>query len=201
MTTELDRTIFLALFGGEQPGLALHLMVALTVIGRGYILWAIAALALVPARWMRPFPRFTPRAQRIAREMLMVLITVTILVYVGKAIVQRPRPYLELHLIPLGGHAPRDFSFPSGHAAGAFGFASFLCARLRPRASVATALLLFAFGIGLSRIYLGAHFPTDVLAGALLGSTAGGIAGHRLRAREATELERAQLAKPPLGEA
>lgn len=196
--TALDRSLFLSLFGGEQPGFALYFMVALTVIGRGYVLWILASLAFLPTSASRYLPvnLFNPRVQRIAREMLVVLVGVALLVYLGKAIVQRPRPYVAFNLVPLGGPPPRDFSFPSGHAAGAFGFALFLCARLPLRSSTRFGLLVVAIGIGISRIYLGAHFPTDVLAGGLLGSAAGWLAGARLR-----RFELAQLANPPRGEA
>ena len=66
---------------------------------------------------------------------------------------------------------PTDFSFPSGHALGSLCFYSALAIILSARASHTiriviwtTATLLIA-GIGLSRIYLGVHYPSDVLAG------------------------------------
>lgn len=178
---ELDRAIFLALFGGDHPGIALYAMIALTVVGRGYILWAIAALALLP-RSLAPswFRALTQSRQRIAREMLLVLVVVAVTVYLGKALVQRPRPYVQLGLVPLGG-APHDFSFPSGHASGAFAFACFLCARVPLRTSQRLSLLALALGISLSRIYLGAHFPSDVLAGSLLGGAMGWLTGRYFR--------------------
>lgn len=80
----------------------------------------------------------------------------------------RPRPQ------PFFGDAPHSFSFPSGHALCSFVFyavlAGLLAARLRSVALrialwIAAALLIAA--IGFSRIYLGVHYPSDVIAGYL----------------------------------
>lgn len=64
---------------------------------------------------------------------------------------------------------PDAFSFPSGHTAVAFGIA----VALAGHGSLGWVLFPLALGIGLSRIYLGAHYPLDVAAGALVGSAAG----------------------------
>ena len=84
-----------------------------------------------------------------------------------KLIVRRPRPELE-GLPPLGG-APTSLSFPSAHAT-----ASFACATAMTRID-STAAVLFALAvlIALGRPYLGMHYHTDVLAGALLGVALG----------------------------
>jgi undecaprenyl-diphosphatase len=68
---------------------------------------------------------------------------------------------------------PDAFSFPSGHTAAAFGVAVALAGAPLHAGPVALSL---ATGIALSRIYLGAHYPLDVAAGALVGTTAGLVA-------------------------
>jgi len=70
-------------------------------------------------------------------------------------------------LIGYGCDAEFDPSFPSGHASRAFALAAFVGLRFRWRAGSAASA--FAILVGLSRIYLGVHWPSDVLAGALLG--------------------------------
>jgi undecaprenyl-diphosphatase len=83
--------------------------------------------------------------------------------YGNKLLVKRPRPVLE-GLPPLGG-APSSLSFPSAHA-----LSSFAVATAMVRVDPATAgALVVALAISLGRPYLGMHYPSDVLAGALLG--------------------------------
>jgi len=83
--------------------------------------------------------------------------------YIVKVIFRRSRPVLE-GLPPLGG-APSSLSFPSGHATSSFACATAMT-RIAPEAAI---LFLLAAAIGASRPYLGMHYPSDVLAGALLG--------------------------------
>jgi undecaprenyl-diphosphatase len=85
----------------------------------------------------------------------------------------RPRPSRAIPgFFPLAEN-PDAFSFPSGHTAAAFAVAVAFAAE--PYAAGPLALLL-ACGIALSRVYLGAHYPLDVLAGVALGSGAGMLA-------------------------
>jgi len=86
-----------------------------------------------------------------------------VLNYGIKLLVKRPRPVLE-GLPPLGG-APSSLSFPSAHALSSFAVAT---AMLRVDPATAGALVA-ALAISLCRPYLGMHYPSDVLAGALLG--------------------------------
>ena len=80
-----------------------------------------------------------------------------------KLLVRRPRPVLE-GLPPLGG-APSSLSFPSAHA-----LSSFAVATAMVRVDPATAgALVVALALSLGRPYLGMHYPSDVLAGAVLG--------------------------------
>ncbi len=87
--------------------------------------------------------------------------------YVVKLVVRRPRPVLE-GLPPLGG-APSSLSFPSAHATSSFAVATAM-ARVEPLGALAFVL---AFALAIGRPYLGMHYPSDVLAGALLGVALG----------------------------
>jgi undecaprenyl-diphosphatase len=80
-----------------------------------------------------------------------------------KAMVDRPRPAVDHPLI----REPATTSFPSGHAATSFACAATL-AMFVPRHAVPI-LYVLAAAISYSRVYVGVHYPLDVLAGALLG--------------------------------
>ena len=92
----------------------------------------------------------------------------------GKALVRRHRPFE--HQI---GPSERTHSFPSGHSATAFAGATML-AYFAPRARVP--LYVLAVLIAYSRLYNGVHYPTDVLAGLLLGVGVLWVANRTIRA-------------------
>ncbi len=85
-----------------------------------------------------------------------------------KLMVKRPRPTLE-GLPPLGG-APSSLSFPSAHATASFAAATAM-SRFAPE--LKPALFGAATTMAVTRPYLGMHYPSDVVAGALLGSVLG----------------------------
>ncbi|HVT14818.1 MAG TPA: phosphatase PAP2 family protein [Thermoanaerobaculia bacterium] len=82
----------------------------------------------------------------------------------------RPRPSTGIGGFSVLADIPDAFSFPSGHTAAAFGVAVALAGE---GSGLALLTLTLAFGIALSRIYLGAHYPLDVAAGVLVGAGAG----------------------------
>lgn len=90
-----------------------------------------------------------------------------------KGIFSRGRPFDTYpQIIPLI-NKPHDFSFPSGHTSMAFTIASILYRLLDKR--IGGVALVIAFLIGFSRLYLGVHFFSDVLAGIFVGLVLGKI--------------------------
>ncbi len=126
------------------------------------VLLAVALLVILDYRW----------------EALAAFIAAVLSILVNTAVkdlVARPRP--TANLIMVFGHTLKSYSFPSGHVmffVGFFGFLWFLSYTLL-KPSPPRNILLGLFGIlillvGPSRIYLGAHWSSDVLGGYLLGS-------------------------------
>lgn len=108
-----------------------------------------------------------PRGKRASERGLMA-IAVTSAVVNGpvKLVFRRARPSSRTPLVPL----PRTTSFPSGHAASAFAF-TFAVSRELPLAAVI--LVPLAVTVSYSRVYVGVHYPSDVLLGAALGAGIG----------------------------
>ena len=93
-----------------------------------------------------------------------------------KPLLSRARPWVVMPDFEVLVKSSDPNSFPSGHTCAAFAFALALCLSAPKRwmkiAAVAAAVLM-----GLSRLYVGVHFPSDVLAGAVIGSLCGLLAG------------------------
>lgn len=87
-----------------------------------------------------------------------------------KHLFRRERPCLHQSFPKALARIPDPWSFPSGHTTSAFAVAVFCLVAGAPAAPL---FALLASGIAASRIYLGVHFPSDVLAGACLGAMVG----------------------------
>ncbi len=184
----LDVRVFRWMHETFSDGGWLALMCMLTVIGSGW--GALMVLPLLAA----------PQTRRFATSLTATLAASAIVVFALKAIVQRRRPYLVVPGVhALVFEAPTDFSFPSGHAAGSFTFATFVAVVLvrhalrapkkrKRRIALSVVALVAALGVAMSRCALGVHFPGDILAGAALGVAAGWL-GARWHLRRVATLE------------
>lgn len=83
-----------------------------------------------------------------------------------KSLLSRERPYNILQNLNTFGITLKDYSFPSGHTSASFSIAMTIALNV-PKLSIL--VFTVALLIGISRIYLGVHYPTDVLAGMILG--------------------------------
>ena len=124
--------------------------------------WAVAGLALLAT--MRPAG--VHMALRLGAGCLFAALGAQI----PKRCLNRARPTSAIQGFEALAENPDAFSFPSGHTAAAFGVAVALAGE--PCCAGPLSLML-ATGIALSRVYLGAHYPLDVIAGGVLGTGAG----------------------------
>lgn len=111
---------------------------------------------------------FAPALMAIADRAALALIVTSVLVVIVKRMVKRKRPALDIQAsVP-----PDRFSFPSGHTAAAFSVAIAMFGVL-PLA--VPGLLVLASIVAYGRMYLGVHYPLDVLCGAVIGLVTGSV--------------------------
>ena len=161
----------LALDGGVLLWIQEHLRTPLlngivsfyTTLGNAGVLFLTAALLMICFRKTR-------RAGVFALVAIAVGFVCTNLVL--KNLIARPRPWLNVAGLTYLVTENDPNSFPSGHTCAAFAFAVGVW-RAAPRRWMGWTALALAVLMGLSRLYVGVHYPSDVLAGAVVGSLAG----------------------------
>jgi undecaprenyl-diphosphatase len=107
--------------------------------------------------WRRPQPFLLVTATAITMSVLNTLVKYAVQRDRPPAIILDPKPLMEV---------PTTSSFPSGHTSTSFACA-YVISRLAPRLTVPVFVL--AALIGFSRVYVGVHYPLDVVAGAIFG--------------------------------
>lgn len=114
--------------------------------------------------------------QRLAIEIVIGTLTLWLLVELVKALSDRDRPFLTLDQARVIGWRERGDSFPSGHTTQVFFLTALLIHYFQLGILAAAALYAIAALVGFTRIYVGAHYPRDVIAGMVLGSVWGLLA-------------------------
>jgi undecaprenyl-diphosphatase len=145
----------------HRPRLLVLAMRGLTRLGDTSS-YALAALLLCASG---------PQGRHTAAALGAVGLLASLLAQLLKRLWRRPRPAASIAGFSPLVEMPDRFSFPSGHTAVAVAVGSALCT-LGTGCPPSLALGLAA-AIGLSRVYLGAHYPLDVLVGAALGAGCG----------------------------
>lgn len=132
-------------------------MPALTALGNAGILWIVIAVVLLFIKSRRRCG--VTMAAGLIADLLIGLVLL-------KNLIGRARPCWINPSVPLLISSPTDYSFPSGHTLASFTAAVIL---LRHDRRLGIPALILAALIAFSRLYLYVHFPSDVLAGLLLG--------------------------------
>ncbi|MGN0136735.1 phosphatase PAP2 family protein [Anaerotignum sp.] len=157
---EMDGQFLLWLRGIFAHPLMDQIMIFISALGDGGFLWIALGVLFLLMGWKHKIWRkrgllllFSLAANALVCNLLL------------KPLVNRIRPYdllgYDILIPPVG-----DASFPSGHTSASFAAATALYAIDK---RWGTAAYVFAALMGFSRLYLGVHFPTDVLAGAAIG--------------------------------
>lgn len=155
---DLDQTIFLIVNQKIHTPFFDFFFTKITHLGDFYLLWLLASILLLI---------FGKKKERRVGFLCLFAIILNVLVtnFLLQPFFNRSRPYEVLEKVILVVSKTIFPSFPSGHASGAFAFATIIYSKYRQF----WWLYILAFLIAFSRIYVGVHYPADVFAGAVVG--------------------------------
>ena len=154
----IDKSIMLFMQENLRGAIINPIMIFFSTIGNSGAVWLILGAFLI----------FSKRNKKAG---LYVILSVA-LCYVFndliiKPIVARPRPFLEIEALTVLVSKPGSYSFPSGHACAGFA-ASYVLTKFYGKKGAAFYAL--AVAISISRPFVGVHYPSDILVGAIVGT-------------------------------
>lgn len=159
---KVDTWVFLILnFRGRHPIWLDRMMLCLTQIGSGIAAMVIGLILFLTGNRVFSY------------KFILGTLTLWLMVELLKYLVHRSRPFIRLTQTRTIGNRANGRSFPSGHTSQAFFMVTLIAQHFH--LSIWFMLLLYATAVlvGITRMYVGAHYPRDVLAGAILGSAWG----------------------------
>jgi len=158
-TGSLDRAVYEALYAGHRPALLVVARI-FTALGEPSVL-VTAGFVVAGWIWWRHHPH-------LALAFLLIVLIGRGLAEAQKYMIARLRPDLEPHLVVV-----KTSSFPSGHATSSMIFyltvALALTLGTRWHRAAAAGAILLSLLIGISRVMLGVHWPSDVIGGWAFG--------------------------------
>lgn len=156
--TNLDGNILLWIQEYLREDFLNPLIIFITNLGNAGMIWIAGAVVLL----------CIPKTRKAgALVILSLVISYIINNLILKSAVARPRPWVDVEGLSNLIGKPHDLSFPSGHASSSFAAAVVMYRMLPARCGVPAVIL--AAAIALSRLYVGVHYPTDVLFGSISG--------------------------------
>ncbi len=154
----LDGNILLFLQDNVRNPVLTPILRLITTLGNGGAVWIVLAVLLL----------CIPKTRKVGCMAVMALLgTLLVNNMILKNLVARTRPYEVIEGLTYIVMRPTDFSFPSGHAGCSFAVACIMFRRLPRRYGIPA--LVLAILISLSRLYVGVHYPSDVLFGVISG--------------------------------
>lgn len=160
----LDAWFFLLLnVRGRRPLWLDRMMFWITQLGNALTTLGISILLLLTGK------------QILSYKLMLGSVSLWLMVELLKLIVHRSRPFVRLTQTRIVGGKAIGRSFPSGHTSQVFFTAALIIQGLQLPIFAAIGLYVLAFIVGITRIYVGAHYPRDIIAGAILGSAWGVI--------------------------
>ena len=146
---------------GSRPIWLDQVMLGFTQIGSGIVAMGIALVLLLANN------------QLLSYQIMLGTLALWLVVELMKFLFYRSRPFIRMTQTRIVGFQAIGHSFPSGHTSHAFFMATLMAQHFSTRLWVVILLYVVAFLVGITRMYVGAHYPRDVLAGAILGSAWG----------------------------
>ena len=156
--SELDGGILLWIQDYLRNPVLTPILKVITTLGNGGAIWILLTLLLL----------MLPKTRKVGCMMMAALLgTLLINNILLKNLVARTRPYEVIEGLTYLVRRPSEYSFPSGHAGSSFAAACVMLRKLPKRYGIPAFVL--AVLIALSRLYVGVHYPSDVLFGVISG--------------------------------
>ncbi len=163
---KLDVWVFMFLnMRGKRPHWIDKTMLIFTQLGN-FIFAVILSLAV-----------FIKGDRLLAFEIILGVLSLSIIIQIIKITIHRTRPYIKLKDIRIIGSHASGHSFPSGHTGQVFLIMTMLVEYYNVNILLSVILYSVALLVGITRIYVGMHYPRDVLGGAFLGTAWGFLGG------------------------
>lgn len=144
------------------------IMPIFTDFGGSFTLLVVCILAVVITRYMKK-----EKAYETAKMCLFALVFCGVITLTLKMTLHEPRPYMVLDSVRQLTVPIDPNSFPSGHTSSIFSIVTVLVKKIWDEKLIVCLLIVYAAFIGFSRVYIGTHFPLDIVAGAAIGIVSG----------------------------